>query len=69
MTNREKYFKNMCAHDFLLLLNNHIKDENCILGLILEDEYDDKETYGNCDGCIKCSECINRWLNEEAKNS
>ena len=72
MTNRDKYFKGMCAYDFLMRLNSNLKDD-CILGLILENEYN-KTIYHNCMesyaiGCdISCSECINSWLNEEAKN-
>ena len=73
MTNRKKYFINMCAHDLLMRLNSNLKDD-CILGLILEDEYN-KTIYQKCldahaRGCVmSCAQCINSWLNEEAKNS
>ena len=60
MTNRQKLGK-MCIYDFLMMLDKNIEKlyGGCIKEALTGINYE-------CDG--KCDECMQKWLNEEAKN-
>ena len=68
-TNREK-LEGMCIHDLFMSLNSdYIWDNYVCIGEALRDTYMYGEEKERCrfSDSHNCSECISRYLNEEAK--
>lgn len=68
MTNRQKYFTQRNEYDLLMDLNISIlsNDYRCVKEC-LTDEYQYQGHHRCCLEHENCSECLQNWLNEEAK--
>lgn len=62
MTNREKYIIKRNEYDLLMTIAETVDRDTCPIEVIGGDSC--RETSLNCDDC---SDCIQQWLNEEAK--
>ena len=63
MTNREKYITKRDEYDLLMTIRKNIAVNACPIDIIGGDwvECENELPFGNC------KDCIQKWLNEEAK--
>lgn len=69
MKNRKKILETS-TYDFLMNLNENIMNGNyaCIIECLTDEyQYDDRDRCRCKNSSKKCNICIQKWLNEEAK--